>query len=207
MNSMENFLANIQKDMEDFEASESYTTEVAGASVLTADLNGNLFGESITGRITIVDPGNTRLILAFIIVMDPPTGPGWESEGEPVYTAVIDSLAFFETAAAAGEACAVSTDTSYGYSEDNPIRVGGQSFGGPARERAYLDTLLGPSGEEITYVRLGSVDHAETILDVYEITYSGLAAPIILYLDEYAFETLYAPAGFTCSSPFPVQEP
>jgi hypothetical protein len=207
IDSMESFLSNIEMDLEESVVTDSYTTEVAGASALTTDISGILFGENITGRITLVDPGNTRRILAFIIVMDPPTGPGWESEGELVYTAVMDSIEFFEPTAAAGDACVVSTDPSYGYTEDNPIRVGGQAFGGPARERAYLDTLLGPSGEEITYFRQGSVDGIETILDVYKITYEGLDAPITLYLDEYAFETLFAPVGFTCSGPFPIQEP
>jgi hypothetical protein len=37
--------------------------------------------------------------------------------------------------------------------------------------------------------------------------YSGLGSPATIYVDEYSFEALYAPAGFTCAGPFPVMPP
>ncbi|MBK9055470.1 MAG: hypothetical protein IPL78_32565 [Chloroflexi bacterium] len=44
-----------------------------------------------------------------------------------------------------------------------------------------------------------------TILDAYTIT--GLAQATTLYVDQYSYETLKAPVGFTCSSPFPLSAP
>jgi hypothetical protein len=79
-------------------------------------------------------------------------------------------------------ACVMSTDKTYGYTQENPIKVGGDDFGGPSRERAYLDNLAGPHGEPISYNRTGSLDSGDTILDAYEI--SGLGAKVTLYIDE-----------------------
>ncbi|MFZ0544822.1 MAG: hypothetical protein WAM60_05265 [Candidatus Promineifilaceae bacterium] len=107
------------------------------------------------------------------------------------------------TTAASSSACPVSGDSSYGYTQDNPIRVGGDAFGGPARARAYLDVLRGPEGQIVSYFRVGSLPTDETILDIYELTYEGLDSPANLYVDEYSFSTLLAPVGFTCASAFP----
>jgi hypothetical protein len=54
---------------------------------------------------------------------------------------------------------------------------------------------------------MGSIDTGTTILDEYRLSYEGLASPLTIYLDEYSFEPLFAPAGFTCSGPFPVAPP
>lgn len=82
----------------------------------------------------------------------------------------------------------------YGYSEEDPILVGSEKLNdGPANERAYLDLLTGPNGEEISYNRLGSCCEFETenspfgggLLDKYEVTYEGLDKPVILYMNMY----------------------
>jgi len=98
----------------------------------------------------------------------------------------------------------VSTDNTYGYTEGNPIKVGGTESG-PANERKYLNTLAGPNGEEISYVRVGSCCPFNTpnglmgggLLDRYEIKWSGQTAPVYLYLNMYDKEELKAPVGFT----------
>jgi hypothetical protein len=41
----------------------------------------------------------------------------------------------------------------------------------------------------------------ETILDVYEIMYPGLAAPLVLYVNLYLEAPLQAPRGLTCATP------
>ena len=48
-----------------------------------------------------------------------------------------------------------SEDATYGYTEDNPIMVGG-GVDGPKNERRYLNALAGPGGEVLRYERLGS---------------------------------------------------
>jgi len=99
----------------------------------------------------------------------------------------------------------ISDDQSYG-TEKNPIMVGGVSDSkGPQNERAYLDLLAGPEGQEITYNRVKSCCSFSTergfmgkgLLDVYKITYQGQKEPIYLYINMYDYQTLYAPMGFT----------
>jgi hypothetical protein len=101
----------------------------------------------------------------------------------------------------------VSNDDSYGYTPKNPINVGGvKESSGPLNERRFLNALLGPKGETITYNRRGSCCAFKTpnglmnntgLLDIYEITYEGLEKPITLYLNMYDPGELKAPKGFT----------
>jgi len=100
----------------------------------------------------------------------------------------------------------VSDDGSYGYKKENPIKVGGaKSSEGPLNERRFLNALLGPNGEKISYFRRGSCCSFETpngimgggLLDMYEVNYSGLEKPIVLYINMYDFGILKAPKGFT----------
>ena len=100
-----------------------------------------------------------------------------------------------------------STDKTYGYTERNPIMVGGaRQNEGPKNERRFLNALAGPAGEQISYQRLGSCCHFSTrngaignsgLLDKYEITYEGLKTPIVLYINMYDSDVLKVPVGFT----------
>lgn len=91
----------------------------------------------------------------------------------------------------------------YGYSESNPIKVGGGS-NGPANEHKYLRRLTGPNGESIAYQRLGSCCPFQTknsewgsgMLDRYEVEIDGDPKKKILYLNMYDSDKLYAPKGF-----------
>ncbi|MDJ1500864.1 hypothetical protein [Xanthocytophaga agilis] len=96
---------------------------------------------------------------------------------------------------------AVSEDSSYGYTEKNPIQTGG----GAAGERRYLNALTGPNGETVTYVRLGSCCAFKTpngiinntgLLDKYEVRYEGLNKSVILYLNMYDTGEMKAPVNF-----------
>ena len=99
-----------------------------------------------------------------------------------------------------------ATDKKYGYTEKNPIMVGGCITEGPKNERRFLNALAGPAGEQISYQRLGSCCHFSTrngaignsgLLDKYEITYEGLETPIVLYINMYDSDVLKVPVGFT----------
>jgi hypothetical protein len=91
-------------------------------------------------------------------------------------------------------------DPTYGIVPENPVRIGG----GPSGERAYLGALRGPRGEPVVSRRLGSCCEFETpngfggmgLLDLYEVTYEGLDAPVRLYLDMYDEDEVHAPPGF-----------
>lgn len=96
-------------------------------------------------------------------------------------------------------------DKTYGYTEDNPVKVGG-GMEGPLHERRFLNALAGPNGEKVAYERLGSCCPFKTknavfgdsgMLDKYEITVEGSSKKIILYLNMYDSETLQVPVGFT----------
>lgn len=98
-----------------------------------------------------------------------------------------------------------STDDSYGYSQKNPVMVGGVlNSEGPLNERRFLNALTGPNGEPVSYERIGSCCEFETknspfgsgMLDEYQVSYNGLAQPITLYINMYDSDSIKAPVGF-----------
>ena len=100
----------------------------------------------------------------------------------------------------------ISTDKTYGYTEKNPIMVGGvPTSEGPLNERRYLNALAGPKGEYITYTRTGSCCQFESengfmgsgLLDMYELTWKNQDEPITLYINMYDAGELKAPKGLT----------
>ena len=97
--------------------------------------------------------------------------------------------------------CAISTDPAFALTPDKPARVGGGAMYVGARERRYLEGLRGPTGQEVAFKRLGQMRapaNPDGILDRWELTYDGLAAPISVYLDAYHYGEPAAPVGFTC---------
>ena len=100
-------------------------------------------------------------------------------------------------------ACEEAPDDQYGYVRTRAIQVGGSPMYGAARQRRYLDVLVGPERQPVTYRRRGQ-DRAPdgTILDAYEVTHAGLEKPIILFLDWYHYTPPRLPRGFSCSAPF-----
>ena len=100
----------------------------------------------------------------------------------------------------------VSDDTTYGYSKDNPVKVGyNGSAKGPENERKYLDGLTGPNGEEVSYNRLGSCCFFEAkelamgggMLDRYSVRWKGIDEPKVIYINMYQYEDVKAPKGFS----------
>ncbi|MBD8082762.1 2-dehydro-3-deoxyphosphooctonate aldolase [Chryseobacterium sp. GCR10] len=97
----------------------------------------------------------------------------------------------------------MSSDETYGYTEKNPVKVGGAT-NGPSNERKYLNSLTGPNGEAVSFVRNGSCCAFSTknspfgggLLDMYSVTYEGKKDTVTLYLNMYDKGKLKAPAGF-----------
>jgi hypothetical protein len=92
----------------------------------------------------------------------------------------------------------------YGYDSTAVVKVGGGTGGGHDAEVAYLSSLRGPRGEAVESVRLGSCctftragDPPQGRIDVWEVTYPGLPAPVLLYLNMYELQAPHAPEGFT----------
>jgi hypothetical protein len=100
----------------------------------------------------------------------------------------------------------VVTDPTFGYSPDNPIKVGGAEMReGPLREKLYLNALRGSGGQVVEYERLGGCCGFSTPnghfgkgwLDVFNITVEGESKPVTLYLNMYDPGQPVAPTGFT----------
>lgn len=98
---------------------------------------------------------------------------------------------------------ATTRDPAYGLTEQHPVKVGGLS---ERNEAEYLNGLRGPSGEPITYERLGSCCPFKTpnamiegigLLDAFRVTYAGQARPSVIYIDFYDEAPLSVPVGFT----------
>jgi acyl-CoA synthetase (AMP-forming)/AMP-acid ligase II len=96
-----------------------------------------------------------------------------------------------------------SGDKTYGYSEKNPVMVGGGMDNGPQNERRFLNALAGPKGETISYYRVGSCCSFQTknsafgggVLDIYDITYEGIQGSLKIYMNMYDSDTLKVPVG------------
>jgi hypothetical protein len=103
--------------------------------------------------------------------------------------------------ASAASACPVSEEATYGVTPENPVRVGGGDFEGALRTSAYLQNLRGPMGETITFVPRGSLAQAGSTLTQFQVSYTGLDQPLMLYVDHYHDAAPQAPLGFRCASP------
>ena len=90
-------------------------------------------------------------------------------------------------------------EASYGFTAENPIRIGG----GPRGEYLFFEVLRGPEGQPVAWRRVGGCCEFETYpghlggLDIYEVIYEGLSQPVTLYLDVFHSEPVFAPRGFT----------
>ena len=101
-----------------------------------------------------------------------------------------------------------SNDESYGFTENNPVRVGGGREAGVRNQQRYLNALLGPRGEVLRFEREGScctfkigdgsVDN-EGQLDIYTVSWKGRKEPLRLYLNMYEEADLKAPSGMTAA--------
>ncbi len=100
----------------------------------------------------------------------------------------------------------VSEDATYGYSEKNPIMIGGEFSNGASNQRRYFASLAGPNGETVRFVRLGSCCGYESenamlggmaLLDKYQLTYEGLKKPLVFYISLYDEEKAYVPVGLS----------
>jgi nicotinic acid phosphoribosyltransferase len=71
---------------------------------------------------------------------------------------------------------------------------------GPLNERRFLDALVGPNGEEISYYRAGSCCPIKSkndpfgvgsvLLDDYRVTWKGAKDTISIYINMYDYGTL-----------------
>ncbi len=104
--------------------------------------------------------------------------------------------------------CEVATDPTYGTTAENPVKLGGGARTVAAREQQYLKALRGPAGEVVSFKRSGSYQGPEkTILDRYELSWSGRNEPFVMFLDVYRWETPRAPQGLVCGAAIGLTRP
>lgn len=100
-----------------------------------------------------------------------------------------------------------AADPTYGYSEANPVKIGGGFGGGVDRVYQYLNALRGPNGEALRYDRVGSCcsfktsasPFGEGLLDVFTVTYPGLDQPRRLYFNWWEESEAMVPVGLTAA--------
>jgi hypothetical protein len=195
---VEDLAAFLSGEMDSFSASAIYWYNVGDEQGFAKNFAGEVYGEQMLGFAAVAyHHGDTSFEFISMAPID-----RWALDGEIIAVQVFESIEFFEPTPMENM-CPVSTDPTYGYSEDNPIGVGtGDIHVGPSLERDYLDQLRGPRGETLEYVRQGSIDTGETIVDVYVITIGYLTETVTLYLDEYNLDPFVIPQGFTCAWSF-----
>ena len=99
-----------------------------------------------------------------------------------------------------------SKDKNYGYDKDYPINIFYyNTLQDSINQQRYLNALAGPKGEKISYKKLESCcpfpskksDLGAGFLDVYQLSWTGLQKPIILYLNIYEKGILMVPLGLS----------
>lgn len=205
---IDDLLAELSKDGNELiKDSETLPISVNGIEGIAIDLTGNLFGAPIEGQAVAFSPQEDFVIFGLGVSNLTSDDGLWKESGSIIFQDMLNSITYIDapTADVPSNACEISTDSTYGYTETNPIKVGGDFLEGPARERAYLDNLLGPNGERLSYERQGSLPTDTTIVDIYVVTGSGINET--LYIDEYNYSEPQAPVGFTCKGEFPLTAP
>lgn len=198
---MDSYLGSLEKRGAVFFKGEAVEIQIDGADGFSSDLSGKLNNVDVQGQAVIVSPRRDFILFGIALSKVDSNKNNWVDEHSAVFQSLLDGIKFTNVDAS----CPISTDQTYGYSEENPIKVGGGNFDGPSRERAYLDHLLGPNGETLSYERNGSTMFGDAILDIYHVTGTGVDS--ILYVDEYNFSEPQAPLGFTCQGSFPLSAP
>ena len=162
------------------------------------------------GQAILVKPTTDWAIFALAMGNVEENNARWRESGQPLFMSVLESMAFLDETAVAelltvsgGDLCVVATDPTYGYSQDNPVQVGGGDANGAARATVFLDNLVDPVGIPVSYTHVDG----DTALDVYEIVSPLASEPINLYIDVDNYAELMAPAGFSCEAAFSISAP
>lgn len=145
---------------------------------------------------------NTFIVVLIFLMLDcssRKSGSGAIGDTRTVKVANLNSYTYLLTVK--------STDSSYAFTESNPVKVGGvKKNSGPLNEQRFLNALLGPGGERVTYFRRGSCcffrtpngfDKKTGLLDRYAVTYKGSKDTVDIFINMYDKGNLYIPVGFT----------
>nr|WP_320117521.1 hypothetical protein [uncultured Marinifilum sp.] len=104
-----------------------------------------------------------------------------------------------------------SNDPKYAYTEQKPVMLGVYDCDDGANNRIkFFNALLGPNGEKVIAKRIKSCCPFHTLnsqtvgrgqkyglLDVWELSYEGIEAPVTIFINLYDQGEIKAPMGFT----------
>ena len=177
-----------------------FPVTVGGAPGVGADLSGTTPQGAMLGRLVTVRPNPGQLFYAFGV------SPSelWTARDADRFQRMLRDVAFFPLGSQFG--CPRSLDPTYGFSPDNPIRIGGGDAA-PAREAAYLSVLRAANGQAVPFQPAGSQPHGDRTLNVYTLPGAPGSGAAVLYFDPGVYEPLFAPVGFGCVGAIPVGAP
>ena len=200
------FLQSINNESEDaleiIETTDINVSSYEGKSFMLS-LTSN--PQETIGELVIVFIDYDSLLVGLAVSDSSASSELWSTDGEMYFNLLINSIEVIDNQPISYSPCPESLDETYGYSKENPIKVGGGAMIGPSRARMFFDSLVSYGYNDVSYERLHSEDYQGTILDYYEVSYYGFSGN--LYVDEYSFEKLYAPSNFTCWRAFPHDAP
>jgi hypothetical protein len=96
-------------------------------------------------------------------------------------------------------------DKKYGYNQDYPVNLGFMPYSAAEiNVKRFFGALSGPNGEKLEYKKTDSCcpfptkkfDMGAGLLDIYEVTWEGLATPKIIYINLYEKSKVMAPKDF-----------
>jgi hypothetical protein len=185
------------------------TITVDGVEGTAVNLTGDLFGSPVQGQAILVKPTDDWAIFALAMGNVEENDARWRESGQPLFMTVLESILFLDEtavadlAATADDLCPIATDPTYGYSQDNPVQVGGDE----TDRAAYLDNLVDPVGIPVSYTYADSESYGGSTLSVYELSSPLAEKPVNLYIDEHLSAELMAPVGFSCAAAFTISAP
>jgi hypothetical protein len=211
-------LEKISSRISGFQAAEPFPVDISGIPGQAVDYMVENPADPLIGRIYTVEAGPNQSFLAMAFVPNEANSQLWEEKVAPLMEGIIQSIQFLDPSTIPSS-CVISTDESYGFTKENPIKIG-DGLGGSFKEgvlisdptsienriRAYFETLRGPDGQQIRYERRGESDLQGYTVDEFAISYTG-KLPVSVYVDLSQFEDPAAPVGFSCSGPFPLGAP
>ena len=198
------FLDVMSANFMDLIISEPAPILIQGDEGLTVEIKGNLSNKIYSGRVVSVLPAANHQFLAQAIGLQNGGTDFWLSPGDPDFKSVLASIQFFEPT---DSACMIAAEDDYGYTPENPVRVGSTPEGDSQRAAAFLSNLRGQNFEPAAYRLLHSQDSNQGTLQVYEIDRPESESPVLVYLDVENYQYPQAPQGFKCPQPFNLPPP
>jgi VCBS repeat-containing protein len=123
---LDGFIEATSADAGPIEPGESYPLIIDNSEGLAVDVTGEFLGDAMSGRIAVIAPDDTRLLIAYGLAVN----NRWQSEGSVVFAETVATISFIEQTAAAPPPTAVPPPTAEPVS-DFPLPI---PSGAPAAE-------------------------------------------------------------------------